>query len=418
MVEKALKVEMFGGFEVMYGEEPVVTKENRNSKVLMLFQYLLCNRNRMVAQDELIHVLLNDEECENPVGTLKNLVYRLRKQLEACGVERECIGYRRGAYGFTGEMPLVIDQEVFASITAQIAEGKLADDAVFEKCLQAIELYKTGFLPKTMGEPWAMGFAVKMQEKYCDCFRTAYRIAARTKQYDKLVDKLCEAVSVYPYEEDLTLMYIKCLYEMNRVKEAMEVYEATTTRLFDDLGIGPSENMKEMFGHISGSKKEVNLSIDDVRSEIRETEYENGAFYCNLEVFESLYRFVVRHMERSGQSVFLMLCTITDLNGAKPGNNEKTKKIIDDMQQAIKASLRRGDAYTRYSPTQYLVMLMEIKQENCNIVADRLRYHFYKTSKRNNEMRFVCKSISAADMDSIMVGEEAQKALWNKEKKD
>ncbi|WP_066644414.1 AfsR/SARP family transcriptional regulator [Christensenella timonensis] len=409
MMEKTLKIEMFGGFQVTYGDEPVITKESRNSKVLMLFQYLLCNRNRMVPQDELIHVLLSDEECESPVGTLKNLVYRLRKLLQSCGVERECIGYQRGAYGFTGDMPLVIDQEVFAGIVGEIAEGGMDAGDTFEKCLQAVEIYQTGFLPKAMGEPWVMGFAVHLQEQYCDCFRKAYRIAAQTGKYDRLAPKLGEAVAIYPYEEDLTLMYIKCLYEMNRVKEALEAYEAATARLFDDLGIGPSENMKEMFGHISGSRKEANLSIDEVRSEIRETEYENGAFYCNLEVFESLYRFVVRHMERSGQSVFLMLCTITDLSGTKPASGEKTKKIMEDVQKSIKASLRRGDAYTRYSPSQFLVMLMEIKQENCNIVADRLRYNFYKASKRNNEMRFVCKSISAADMDNIMDGDESDR---------
>ncbi len=418
MKEKALKVEMFGAFQVFYGGEPVITKESRSSKVLTLFQYLLCNRNRMIPQDELIHILLNDEECENPIGTLKNLIYRLRKLLESRNVDRECIGYQRGAYGFTGDMPIVIDQEVFLDMVQQVTSGKLTDENAFEKCMEAVDLYKTGFLSKAMGEPWVMGIAVQLQDKYCDCFRTAYRIATCAKGYDKLVDKLCDAVKVYPYEEDLTLMYIKCLYELNHVKEAMEVYETTITRLFDDLGIGPSENMKAMFGHISGSKKEVNLSIDEVRKEIKETEYENGAFYCNLEVFESLYRFVVRHMERSGQSVFLMLCTITDLNGSKPENNEKTKKIIEDVHNAIKASLRRGDAYTRYSPSQYLIMLMEIKQENCNVVADRLRYNFYKSSKRNNEMRFVCKSISAADMDNIMVSDAGAETSWKDEKKE
>ncbi len=53
-------------------------------------------------------------------------------------------------------------------------------------------------------------------------------------------------------------------------------------------------------------------------------------------------------------------------------------------------------------------MLMEIKQENCNIVADRLRYNFYKSSKANNQMRFVCKSISAADMDQMMGTQQSQ----------
>ena len=71
------------------------------------------------------------------------------------------------------------------------------------------------------------------------------------------------------------------------------------------------------------------------------------SYFCNLEVFSNIYRFVVRHMERSGQSVFLMLCTITELDGAPPESGDRTQKIIEHFHDSVKASLRRGDAYTR-----------------------------------------------------------------------
>ena len=39
------------------------------------------------------------------------------------------------------------------------------------------------------------------------------------------------------------------------------------------------------------------------------------------------------------------------------------KKIIEHFHDSVKASLRRGDAYTRYSPSEVPLMLMEIKLE-------------------------------------------------------
>lgn len=401
MEGKTLYIEMFGGFQVFLDAEPIITKESRNSKVLQLMQYLVCNHGRMVPQDELIGVIIGSEECENPVGTLKNLVYRLRKLLESSGVSGELIQYKKGAYGFCDTISCRIDEEEFTALVGRIRSGEDSEEDTFELCLNAIDLYKGVFLPKTSGEPWVMGHSVQFQEMYSECFRKAYGIAEKTGKQDNLVSRLQKAAALYPYEEDLSLMYIYCLYETKRVKEAMEVYDSTITTLFDDLGIGPSERLQKLYQKMTGGMQEIALSVADVRSKIGENEYEKGAYFCNLEVFSNIYRFVVRHMERSGQSVFLMLCTITGLDGAPPESGDKTQKVIEYFHDSVKASLRRGDAYTRYSPSQFLLMLMEIKLENCDIVSERLRRNFYKHPKMN-QMRLACKSISAADMDFMM----------------
>lgn len=400
-VNEVIRAEMFGGFEVYYAGKPVVTKDSRNSKVIQLLQYLLCNRSRMVLQDELINVILEDEETNNPIGTLKNLVYRLRKLLEEAGVPRDSIQYKKNAYGFNANMPCEIDAEEFMELAEKSNDLKLRDQEKLDICLKAIDLYKGGFLPRGSGEPWVMGFSVQYQEIYGRLFRIAYELVRKNDEYEKFVTRLQHAVALYPYEEDLAMMYIECLYRTKRIKEATDAYEAVSAILLNDLGIGPSEQMKALYKEITGGLQEVAESAADVRRKMAEEEYEKGAFYCNSEVFTNLYQFVVRHMERSGKSVFLILCTITGPDGAPPESGEHMKAVTRRFQEAVKLSLRRGDAYTRYSPSQFLLMLMEINQENCNIVTERLRAHFYKGSKMN-QMRLVCKSISAADMDKVI----------------
>ena len=68
---KELTVTMFGGFEVTYGETAVIPRDARNSKVVQLFQYLLCRRGSMIPQGELIEVLLGEADCANPLAVLK-----------------------------------------------------------------------------------------------------------------------------------------------------------------------------------------------------------------------------------------------------------------------------------------------------------------------------------------------------------
>ena len=134
-------------------------------QVLQLMQYLVCNHGRMVPQDELIGVIIGSEECENPVGTLKNLVYRLRKLLESSGVSGELIQYKKGAYGFCDTISCRIDEEEFTALVGRIRSGEDSEADTFELCLNAIDLYKGVFLPLSLIHIWSDSKIVKQR---CD----------------------------------------------------------------------------------------------------------------------------------------------------------------------------------------------------------------------------------------------------------
>ncbi len=414
MEDKVLEVKMLGGFEVSYGGVPIIEIDARNSMLTQLLQYLLCNRNKMIKQEELINVLLGEEDLHNPTVTLKNIVYRLRKLLVAGGIEEDCIIYKKGAYGFCTDMKCEIDTEIFAALTDKIINGGMSDDERMKLCFEALNMYKGEFLLKASGEPWVVSNSVRFQDMYIDVLKIAYELCVKTGAYARILPFLKKAAALYPYEEDVFLMHISCLYHMNYVKEAIAEYELVTAILFDDLGIGPSERLKELYAEITSSMHISADSIDEVRKKISEMMLEKGPFFCNLETFANIYQFAVRHMDRSGKSVFLMLCTLAEGDDERLKGGNRLKKIISSANEAIKLTCRRGDVYTRYSPSQFLLMLMEIRQENCDIVAGRLRRNFYK-QPRMSKVKLNCRSISAADMDQIMEDDNGEsERTWTK----
>ena len=405
MKEKIIKVKMLGGVEVSYGDTPIIEKDARNSMLTQLLQYLLCNRNQMIKQDELINVLLGEEDLHNPTVTLKNIVYRLRKLLAAGGVERECVLYKKGAYGFCTDLECEIDTEKFAALVEKIKNGNRDDKATLELCFEALGLYDGEFLLKASGEPWVMSNSLLYQDMYIEVLKNAYDICTKTDQSDRILPELKKAAGLYPYEEDVYIMHISCLHKLKYTREAIAEYELVTAILFDDLGIGPSERLRELYKYITDGIQKATDSIDDVRKRMNEMVADKGPFCCNLETFANIYQFAVRHMDRSGKSVFLMLCTLSENDDEPLKGGNRLKKISTAANEAIKLTCRKGDVYTRYSPSQYLLMLMEIKQENCDVVAGRLRRSFYRQPKMNR-VRLNCRSISAADMQQIMVGNE------------
>ena len=136
-------------------------------------------------------------------------------------------------------------------------------------------------------------------------------------------------------------------------------------------------------------------TLTDIKDSLKEKEFIPGAYYCSYPSFIDSYRIIVRMIERSGQSVFLMLCTLTDSKGNPLEKEELLAEHASDLSQAICKSLRRGDLYTRYSPNQFLVLLMGIKQEDCELTFRRINAKFREMCPSQRiQLRYYVSSIA------------------------
>ena len=122
-----------------------------------------------------------------------------------------------------------------------------------------------------------------------------------------------------------------------------------------------------------------------------------GGYVCSYPVFQGIYRMITRLIERGGQSVYLMLCTVVD----SKGNPMKAGPMLEDLSQrlgdAIQHSVRHGDAVNRYGKGQYLVLLVNITRENCSILQRRINYHFLVGRQRTGIQYHVNSVICTAD---------------------
>jgi len=105
-----------------------------------------------------------------------------------------------------------------------------------------------------------------------------------------------------------------------------------------------------------------------------------------------------RNMERNGQSVYIMLCTITDRQGQCMKECEKLTQMSDVLFRSIKGSLRKCDSFTKYNAAQFLIMLTGINEENCHIVESRIEESFAREHK-SWAKRLVCTVSSLYDCE-------------------
>ena len=183
------------------------------------------------------------------------------------------------------------------------------------------------------------------------------------------------AADIYPFD-DWQIWEIDSLIGMARYKEGMEVYKRTAKLLFDEMGISPSEKMLERFKLMGERTSQAAGAIEDIKYRLKEKEAVQGAYFCAFPSFVDVYHVFSRMMERTGISVFLMLCTL-DFEDQIP-TSEEERSMSDTLRKTIQNSARKGDFYTRYNVRQYLIMLIGINQENCQLVSKRIDRGFKK----------------------------------------
>lgn len=395
-----IHVTMFNKFTVSVEQTNIYHGTERISNMIRILQYLLFHHERIVSQIELIAECLGDE-TENEAVVLKNLVYRLRKIFED-QANCDLIIFKNGGYGINKEKCMVdLDVSEF-TIAKGIFSNNYPDmEMNRQKMFQLIDLFSQGFLPKYSSLLWVMKEQVSYERLAIQICEKLYSTIKNTSDYQIFLpysQKMCECC---PYEESLRFMFIQTMMHLGKINEALLAYEDFSKLLFDELCVEPSEEMKHLYQDLLSIMQPSAVPIGELKKKVFSGNEMEGAFYCPQEVFVHLAHFSTRQAVRSGQSIMLMLCTLTEKDGSQPKTGERLRYMAEQLKETINEVCRLGDAFTRNSPSQFVVLLFGATLDNWEVVAERVRGNFYQR-KGLKSTRLVCECISAIDLDQVI----------------
>lgn len=290
-----LKVNMLGRFSITYGEQPITFKRNSATKAVKLLQILLHSSlvedrgSTGIPRAQLLDDLFGREELANVGNNLRVTVFRLRKMLIEAGLpEYEYIVKEKGVFYWRSPMKVDLDVARFMEL---VREGEEEVDETRKMNLweKACRLYKGELLPMQSGEDWVIMNSVRYKDKYSKILRRLCAYRKEQHEYDTILELTDNAIEIYPFDEWQSLK-IDALMGMNRYKEAYQLYDATSKMFFEELGITPSERMMNQFQEMSERMGRKYHAAGEIKEDLKEPEYEDGAFYCSLPSFRDNYR--------------------------------------------------------------------------------------------------------------------------------
>ncbi|MEG2700435.1 MAG: BTAD domain-containing putative transcriptional regulator [Hungatella sp.] len=381
---KKLQVHMLGALFLTYGDDPISLNCSISNKAMQLLLLLLYSGENGIDRKELLEALYGRENSANPTNSLNATVFRLKKLLVAAGLpEEKYISTDKGIYRWIGSVPVVVDAHEFEK-TAKMAFDAQGDEqlALFK---EACKRYSGEFLPDITGEEWVAIAGVRYQKLYFACLKEACARMQEAGEYAAMLQLCTAATAIYPFEEWQALQ-IDCLMAMHHYKEAMKVYEDATEMLFEEMGIPPSEAMLGRFRALNGQLHYATGALSDIMSNLSEEEWKPCAYRCTYPGFIDCYQMVSRIMERTNKNACMVSCTLVDENQQPLEEGETLLRYATRLDAAIGHSLRRGDAYTGYSPNQFLALLMDADTVDSRKVIDRINQAFHSKESGSRVM--------------------------------
>lgn len=376
--QSVYNITMLGEFTISFRGKKIYDQSNRSKKPWNLLEYLVTNRDRTIPQNELINLLWDEDESENPTGALKVLLHRVRKSLEpiTSDVSEDLVVLKGGAYSWNSNNPTTVDTDKFVSLCEQANDTSKTVEERIKLYTAAFAIYKGDFLPRN-AESWVVPIASYYHAIFMRSVFTVIELYNDRQDYQEIISICRKAVKIEKSNEDLYYNLIYALYKSGQQEEALSEYSKATDLFYKSFGITPSDKLKSLYKTIMESTRSLETDINTIKEALSEKGEATGAFKCEYEFFKDIYQLEARACARSGDSIYLCLITVNSTTDSV-APIKTMNKAIQDLDVAIGETLRKGDIYARYSVSQFVILLPTTTYENVEMIMKRISSSFYR----------------------------------------
>lgn len=384
-------VKMFGEFSIQIGKNKITNLKGRTKRVWLLIQYLISRRYQPVALSQLLADIWDDKTCGDPENALKNLVYRARVLLHELSDDNrhQLIIFMNGTYLWNNQYECEVDSEQFERFCREAENGGTPAKKKIGLYRKALALYTGEFLPKSKYSKWAVVQGTRYAELYLKSVESLCALQNSRQQFSNVISVCRQALRFFPYEETVHKLLMEAYVNDGQREKAFEHYHCATELFYEQFGVDLSQKFLPYYKNLVNNGSRVEQSIDAIKKDLGEANGADGAYFCDYDIFKAIYRSQSRMISRTGQSVFIVLFTLSGPAGELL-KSEVTRVAFEKLKAVMIENLRKGDAVAPFNVTQLLVLLPLTTFENARDITERIVRKF-RFEYRRNDVRLTVK---------------------------
>lgn len=387
--QEILEIYTLGRFVARKGEKELTSKSKQSAKLWELFKYLLTNRNKVIPAEQVVESLWPDQVYGDPNAALHTLIHRLRKLFYEdfnSGEEPFHIEVNQGRYCMVLNENCRLDVDEFSRCHQEgIKLNERSPGEAIKYYSRALSLYGGEYLPEYSSEKWVLPAKRHYRNLFLQVLLSKIGLLMDYGHYER-VHTLCEEafqVEQFMEVEALHLYFMEALYKSGNVQEALCHYDFLTSSLYHEFGARPSPAMRDLYRRIKSEIEPTKeLDLNTIHEKLQESEESNRSFICDPDFFRLLYRLEKRRSEREKQDLVMGLFSIS-WDDYRNFEKRSLNQAMDYLKKILQDNLRKGDVVTRWSDSQYLVLLRGVRQPDSHKIFSRVNFKFNAVYKTN-----------------------------------
>lgn len=365
-----IKIITLGQFDILKGNNSLVSEHASAFKIWELFKYVLTNKDKPLTPETIVDQLWISQSYNDPKTTLRKQMQRLREILPIGNLpEDHLIDYSNGYYRWNTLRAIQLDSKDFENEVqlAELVKGS-APTVALNHLLKALDLYGGDYLPECTSQHWVFSARNFYKRLYYNAVMAAAELLYSQNDLDHIIRIFEKAISLDLYEEGFHIQYMDALARKGYHKQALSHYEYITSFYHHEMGINPTSSMKQLYKRIL--KSDVNLTLDSNIFEPLDTNQNyTEAFYCDPDVFKSIFELETRRSQRSNQAFTICLISVEPLkNHTFSQMSLRMKHLLDHLL----LHLRKGDTLTQWSDQQLIVLMNNVSSEQMEGIMARV----------------------------------------------
>jgi len=351
---------LLGPLEVSDDDRPLALGGVKQRSVLAI---LLMHANELVTADQLIDQIWGGTPPARAGKTVQVYVSRLRKVLDPGRLTTHSGGY------LLHVEPDELDVARFEQLAAEASSA--APSTAARKLTEALALWRGPALADLAYQGFAQPEITRLEEMRLAGLAQRIDADLALGRHAELVGELEALVARYPLQERLRCQLMLALYRSARQAEALEAYRAARRELSEELGLEPSEQLKQLEQAILRQDPSLDLEPDGrERAAVRQTGLPDRAVLVAPSAMDALGDVVglARRLANADPAHELIVAAVVDADELQPA----TAALASHRQELLDADIgARTAAFS--SPTRGADITRLADQESVDLLVTDCR---------------------------------------------
>lgn len=368
----------FGELTFVHGCEIFRVDGYLTKNVRYLLEVLVYYRMTPLSKNQIIDLLWSGSH--NPESALKFSIHRLRQALKDIPLfeETPLVVTTKNGYDLNPEFEYDIDFEEVDHLWKMIQNPNQLEKDKRKSLTHLLGKINRPFFVSSSSLLWTVPVREYYSNIFNQCLMMLMDMSEKQRKYQDLIQFAQRGISYDRLNEDYHYYYILGLIYDRQIRHAIEAYEKTRELFLQELKVDLSPKTKELFKLLL-SKDEINfVKMGDLILNLNENSPDDGAFYCEYEVFKRMYQNQIRSQTRNQELACLVILELRNHQ-----SDYDMSKAMEKLKKAIDQGLRRSDVYSRINSLQFVLLLPCKAKENGYTITERIQRLFYKQVSRD-----------------------------------